>query len=104
MAAHFVVIACLIAPPNTCSEIPVPEVVVEDVIACNRQARELSEKWQADHKDQYLVIATKCVKAEEGATGNAPSDSGKTGESGATPNSGDANKPAEPGNSETPPQ
>jgi hypothetical protein len=105
MAAHFIVIACLIAEPHTCSEIQVPEAAVEDVISCNHQARQLSEKWQADHKDQYLVIATKCVKAEEGATGNVPgSDGGKTGESSAAPSGGEANKPAEQGNGDTPRQ
>ena len=107
MAAQFIIIACLIAEPHTCSEIPVPEATVEDVIGCNHKARELSEKWQDDHKDQYLVIATKCIKAaSEGApAGNAPgSDTGKVGESGAAPNDGDANKPGETGKSDTPPQ
>ena len=105
MAAHFIVIACLIAEPHTCSEIQVPEAAVEDVISCNHQARQLSEKWQADHKDQYLVIATKCVKAEDNPAANAPSsDSGKRGEPGAAPSSGEANKPAEQGKGDTPQQ
>ena len=101
MAAHLIIVACLVAQPHTCSEIPVPDVTLEDVISCNHQARELSEKWQTDHKDQYLVIATKCVKAEENAAGG---DSGKTGEPSVAPNRGDTNKPAEPGKSETPQQ
>jgi hypothetical protein len=105
MAAHLIIVACLVAEPHTCSEIPVPDMTLEDVISCNHQARELSEKWQTDHKDQYLVIATKCVKAEENAAGDAPGgDTGKTGESGVAPNSGDTNKPAGPGDSDTPQQ
>jgi hypothetical protein len=105
MAAHLIIVACLVAEPHTCSEIPVPDITLDDVISCSHQARELSQKWQADHKDQYLVIATKCLKADEGATGKAPSgDAGKTGESGAAPNGGDATKPDEAGKSDTPQQ
>jgi hypothetical protein len=105
MAAHLIIVACLVAEPHTCSEILVPDVTLEDVISCNHQARELSEKWQTDHKDQYLVIATKCVKAEENASGNAPSgDTGKSGESGAAPENGNANKPDESGKTDTPQQ
>ena len=82
MAAHLVIVACLVAEPHTCSEIPVPELVLEDVVSCNYKSREMSEKWQADHKDQYLVIATKCIKAEDDAakSGDAdkPDDADKT--------------------------
>jgi hypothetical protein len=70
MAAHLVIIACLVAEPHTCSEIPVPEMVYEDVVSCNGTAKEKSEAWQIDHKD-YLVIATKCAK-ESGGGGAAP--------------------------------
>src|SRR5262249_47042865 len=105
MAAHFIVIACLIAEPHTCSEIQVPEAAVEDVISCNHQARQLSEKWQADHKDQYLVIATKCVRAEDTQPANAPGrNGGKPGEQGAAPRSGEAKKPAVQGKGDTPQQ
>jgi hypothetical protein len=86
MAAHLIIIACLVAEPHTCSEIPVPEVTSEDVVSCNSTSREKSEKWQAEHKDQYLVIATKCVKAEsdDAATGDAAkgNDAGKPDDSG----------------------
>jgi hypothetical protein len=70
MAVHLVLIACLAAPPNTCQEIPLPEVVSEDVIQCIGSARAKSEEWQAEHKD-YLVIATKCAK-EDGDSTPAP--------------------------------
>ena len=105
MAAHLIVVACLIAEPHTCSEIPVSDVTLADVVSCTHESRGLSEKWQADHKDQYLVIATKCVKAEDSPAANAPSsDGGKTGESSAAPSSGEANKPAEQGKGDTPQQ
>jgi hypothetical protein len=65
MAVHLVLIACLAAPPNTCQEIPLPEVTSADVVSCNGTARAKSEEWQSQHKD-YLVIATKCAKAGEG--------------------------------------
>ena len=69
MAAHLVLIACLAAPPNTCQEIPLLEVTAEDVVSCTAKSKDASEAWQKEHKD-YLVIATKCAKDEEG--GNAP--------------------------------
>jgi hypothetical protein len=61
-------------------------VTSEDVVSCNSTSREKSEKWQAEHKDQYLVIATKCVKAasDDAATGDAAkgNDAGKPDDSG----------------------
>lgn len=104
MAAHLIVVACLIAEPHTCSEIPVPDVTLADVVSCTHEAREISKKWQADHKDQYLVIATKCVKAEDSASGSAPSgEMGKPGEPSNAP-SGNANKLDESGKTDTPQQ
>ncbi len=73
MAVHLVLIACLAAPPNTCQEIPLPEVTAEDVVSCTGKAKESSEAWQKEHKD-YLVIATKCAKDEESGT-TPPADS-----------------------------
>lgn len=66
MAVHLVLIACLAAPPNTCQEIPLPEVTSVDVVSCVGSAAAKSEEWQSQHKD-YLVIATKCAKDEEGS-------------------------------------
>ena len=63
MAVHLVLIACLAAPPNTCKEIELPDVVSEDVIQCVGSAKAKSEEWQAKNHD-YLVIATKCAKDE----------------------------------------
>ena len=63
MAVHLVLIACLAAPPNTCKEIELPDVVSEDVIQCVGSAKAKSEEWQAKNND-YLVIATKCAKDE----------------------------------------
>ena len=57
MAVHLVLVACLAAPPNTCQEISLPEVVSEDVIQCIGSAKAKSEEWQAKHTE-YLVIAT----------------------------------------------
>jgi len=72
MAVHLVLIACLAAPPNTCKEIPLPDVVSEDVIQCVGSAKTRSEEWQAKNHD-YLVIATKCAKDEPaGSTPPAP--------------------------------
>jgi hypothetical protein len=72
MAVHLVLIACLATPPNTCQEIALPEVTSEDVIECVGSAKEKSEAWQKEHTD-YLVIATKCAKDEEGSEA-PPSD------------------------------
>ena len=71
MAVHLVIIACLVAEPHTCSEIPVTEAVYEDVMSCNGTAKQKSEAWQKDHKD-YLVIATKCAKEAGGEGAAAP--------------------------------
>jgi hypothetical protein len=64
MAAHLVLIACLVAEPHTCQELALPEATFEDVVSCNGHARAKSEEWQGQHKDEYLVIATKCIKNE----------------------------------------
>jgi hypothetical protein len=71
MAVHLVLVACLAAPPNTCQEIALPEVVSEDVIQCIGSAKAKSEEWQTKHTD-YLVIATKCAKDEGSATPPPP--------------------------------
>jgi hypothetical protein len=71
MAVHLVLIACLAAPPNTCQEIPLPEMTSKDVVHCASTAEEKSEAWQAEHKD-YLVIATKCAKTAEGGATPPP--------------------------------
>ena len=71
MAVHLVLVACLAAPPNSCQEISLPEVVSEDVIQCIGSAKAKSEEWQAKHTD-YLVIATKCAKDEGSSTPPAP--------------------------------
>jgi hypothetical protein len=42
-----------------------PDVSFEDVLVCNGQARAKSEEWQGQHKDEYLVIATKCLKDDK---------------------------------------
>lgn len=70
MAVHLVLIACLAAPPNTCQEIPLPEVISEDVASCLGSAKTKSDEWQSQHKD-YLVIATKCAK-DSGANSPPP--------------------------------
>ena len=71
MAVHLVLIVCLAAPPNTCKEIPLPEVVSEDVIQCVGSAKAELEEWQAKNHD-YLVIATKCAKDDAGSTPPPP--------------------------------
>lgn len=43
-----------------------PEVTSVDVVSCVGSAAAKSEEWQSQHKD-YLVIATKCAKDEEGS-------------------------------------
>ena len=65
MAAHLVLIACLAAEPHTCQEIPLLEVTFEDVVSCTALSKAKSDEWQKQH-DDYLVIAVKCVKSDEG--------------------------------------
>ena len=66
MSVYLVLIACLAAPPNTCKEIPLPEVTSDDVVHCVSTAAAKSEEWQSKNKD-YLVIGTKCAKNPEGS-------------------------------------
>jgi hypothetical protein len=63
MAAHLVIIACLVAPPNTCGEVPLPDVTNEDVTTCIRDSGMNARKWQEKNMDKH-VIGTKCVKTD----------------------------------------
>ena len=63
MAAHLVIIACLVAPPNTCKEVPLLDVTSEDVASCTGTAPVKAVEWQRENLDQF-VIGTKCVKTE----------------------------------------
>ena len=63
MAAHLVIIACLVAPPSDCKEFLLPDVTAEDVSSCIGKAAEPVQKWQEENQDK-LVIGTKCVKTQ----------------------------------------
>ncbi len=106
MAAHLLITACLIAEPHTCSEIEVPGVVLEDVVSCSQKSHGIVEKWQNDHKDQYLAIAAKCLKASDnpaasnasGANAGGAKDSasgGSNGEAGAKPSDPSKTEPTQ---------
>ncbi len=105
MAAHLLITACLIAEPHTCSEIEVPGVVLEDVVSCSQKSHDIVTKWQDEHKDQYLAIAAKCLKAEldnpagsnaSGANAGGANDSGgANGEAGAKPSDASKTEPTQ---------
>ena len=59
--AHLVLIACLMAAPHTCQEIPLPDVKFDDVVSCTHLAEGKADEWVTAHQD-YSVIGTKCVK------------------------------------------
>ena len=63
MAAHLVIIACLVAPPNTCGEVPLQDVTNEDVTTCIRDSGKNAHEWQEKNTDRF-VIGTKCVKTD----------------------------------------
>jgi hypothetical protein len=63
MAAHLIIVACLVASPGNCQEFPLPEVTSEDVPSCIGESRVKAVEWE-EKNDGYRVIATKCVKTE----------------------------------------
>ncbi len=58
---HLVVIACLVAAPHTCQEMPFPDATSEDVTTCMHDGPANADKWQGANPD-YWVIGWKCAK------------------------------------------
>jgi hypothetical protein len=53
----------MVGPPNTCGEVPLPDVINEDVTTCIRDSGMNARKWQEKNMDKH-VIGTKCVKTD----------------------------------------
>jgi len=59
--AQLVVLVCLLATPEKCSELPVPGATAGDVVSCIKQAGDKADEWQKSNS-QYFVIGWRCEK------------------------------------------
>jgi hypothetical protein len=59
--AQLVVLICLLATPEQCSEKPVPGATAESVVACLKTAGDKADAWQKENS-QYFVIGWRCEK------------------------------------------
>ena len=59
--AVLIVMVCLLATPEKCSEMPVPGAATDDVVSCIKQGGDKAIEWQKSNS-QYFVIGWRCVK------------------------------------------
>ena len=59
--AQLVVLICLLATPEKCSEMTVPDAVADDVVTCLKSAGDKADAWQKVN-NQYFVIGWRCEK------------------------------------------
>jgi hypothetical protein len=59
--AELVVMVCLLATPEQCSEKTVAGASTTDVVSCIRQGGDKAIEWQKAN-NEYLVIGWRCVK------------------------------------------
>lgn len=65
--AQLVVLICLLATPEKCSEKPVPGAVADDVVTCLKSAGDKADEWQKAN-NQYFVIGWRCEKKDKPAS------------------------------------
>jgi hypothetical protein len=61
--AQVVVLVCLLATPDQCTEKVVPGFNASDIVSCIRQAGDKADEWQKSNS-QYFVIGWRCEKAK----------------------------------------
>ncbi|MGC1710212.1 MAG: hypothetical protein WA717_01225 [Methyloceanibacter sp.] len=59
--AQLVVLICLLATPEKCSEMAVPDAIADDVVSCLKSAGDKADAWQKVN-NQYFVIGWRCEK------------------------------------------
>jgi hypothetical protein len=59
--AQLVVLICLLATPEQCSEKPVPGATEESVVTCLKTAGDKAVEWQKANSE-YFVIGWRCEK------------------------------------------
>ncbi len=59
--AQLVVLICLLATPEKCSEMAVPDAIAGDVVSCLKSAGDKADAWQKVN-NQYFVIGWRCEK------------------------------------------
>jgi hypothetical protein len=59
--AELVVMVCLLATPEQCSEKHVPGAGAGDVVTCIKQAGDKAIEWQKSNSE-YFVIGWRCEK------------------------------------------
>ena len=59
--AQLVVLICLLATPEQCSEKPVPGATAESVVTCLKTSGDKAQEWQKANS-KYFVIGWRCEK------------------------------------------
>ncbi len=59
--AQLVVLICLLAAPEQCTEKAVPGATAQDVVSCLKTAGDEADEWQKANS-QYFVIGWRCEK------------------------------------------
>ncbi|HUW73685.1 MAG TPA: hypothetical protein VMW05_06590 [Methyloceanibacter sp.] len=59
--AQLVVLVCLLATPEQCTEKPVPGATASDVVTCIKAAGDKAIEWQKSNSE-YFVIGWRCEK------------------------------------------
>ena len=59
--AQLVVLICLLATPEQCSEKAVPQATAESITTCLKSAGDRADAWQKANS-QYFVIGWRCEK------------------------------------------
>jgi hypothetical protein len=62
--AQLVVLVCLLATPEQCTEKPVPGAGGDDVVSCLKMAGDKAIEWQKANS-QYFVIGWRCEKPKQ---------------------------------------
>ncbi len=59
--AQLVVLVCLLATPEQCTEKPVTGATATDVVTCLKSAGDKANEWQTTNAE-YFVIGWRCEK------------------------------------------
>jgi hypothetical protein len=59
--AELIVMVCLLATPEQCSEKEVPGAGAGDVVSCIKQAGDKANEWQKSNSE-YFLIGWRCEK------------------------------------------
>jgi hypothetical protein len=61
--AQLIVLICLLATPQECTEKAVPGSTADNIVACLKKAGDKADEWQRANS-QYFVIGWRCEKVK----------------------------------------